>query len=125
MRNAFYALAIAFVIFFAEVDVAQLLAAPPIDRDLPYGCLIVAAEFQADYGLRQHGVWSRIIGVTWQGRGVGHVLCVYSLRNGDLWAYDSRDSSVSLQTRDRNLSSVLKALRKFHDRRIYSARWID
>lgn len=125
MRTAFYTLATAFVVMWAEVSLAPLLLAQSRVIPMPKNCLVAAAVFQADYELGKHKIWSRIVRVAWNPRGDGHAFCVYSLRNGEVWTYDSVHGSMPLNTTSRDLRSIYEALSARYGHRLYSAQWLD
>lgn len=92
-------------------------ASPPLRPRITFadnGCLVAAVQMEAEVtsraGLNSHGVWTRLVRVTYVGTPTGHAYCVFSLRNGKLWAYDAKKGSVQLATEKRDLSSVIKAL---------------
>jgi hypothetical protein len=74
-----------------------------------------------------HVEWARIVSVTkiyWFRKPVGHALCVYQLRNGDLWVYDINEGSRPLGTRSHDLKDIAVRLHAldFHD---HFVRWLD
>lgn len=99
------------------------------------GCVVEAVEFQgaAVAYRRLCGItWTRLVRVDywkipwhlipWEHS--GHAMCVFRLKNGDIWAYDTLNGSRSLGTRKKDITSIAKAIHK-NDRRCWGAEFID
>lgn len=123
-RYLAYCIAILYAVF-AGWEVKRTVV---LDQ-LPNGCLVNALEFEcavtAEQGL-SHVTWARLVRVSlrdgWHLR--GHAMCVYSLRNGDLWVYDILSGSQKLDTREHDRRSVADSLHRLN-RRIYFLQFID
>lgn len=85
-------------------------------RILPNGCLIAAFEFErvAQKDLSKI-TWARLVGINyWEWKTPhfnGHALCVYALRNDDIYVYDILNGSRKLPTKQRDIHSIAKAIR--------------
>ena len=87
--------------------------------DVKNGCLIAAVEYESALLARdglQRCTWARIVRVKITGamwwKDEGHAVCVFALRNGDVWAYDILNGSTSLHTRKRDLATISTQLRQ-------------
>lgn len=107
-------------------------SAPPVGVPgiPPNSCLIFANEFENAVTAKRimnHAPWARIVRVTiirWFHKPEGHALCVYALRNGDVWVYDINHGSVPLGTRSHDLKDVAARLHAL-DCHNHFARWLD
>lgn len=103
---------------------------PPLLDILPNSCLVYANEYENAVLATEvmgHVSWARIVGVTrlqWFRKPVGHALCVFALRNGDVWVYDVLAGSRPLGTRSHELKDIAARLHAM-DHANHFAQWLD
>jgi hypothetical protein len=114
----------------ANLIAASTVRAAPDQRVQPLekGCAIYAYDFECRAAriLGIHDIWVRLIAFKWiDGKETrGHALCVFALKNGDLWGYDHTKGSFSLNTQDKSEEGIQKAIAKWLPT-VYDLHFID
>lgn len=92
---------------------------------LPNGCLVAAFEFECAVTARnelQRVTWAKLVLVHYFR--VGHAFCVYRLRNGDIYSYDTLHGSMKLETHSCDIKSIVASL-KANDHWILNGHFAD
>jgi hypothetical protein len=84
---------------------------------LENGCTVYAYDFEIKAAriLQDDNIWVHLISFKWTEGKIqkGHVMCIYALKNGDLWGYDHTRGSFKLGTQDGTTEGIRTALSKW------------
>lgn len=103
---------LAFIGAFLITFSASVTRAQTVDV-FPNGCVIACLEFQVSLSLTRHGIWNRMVKVSFDNQKSGHALVVFALQDGSLMVYDVNGSggSIKLGISQRDISSISIALK--------------
>jgi hypothetical protein len=84
---------------------------------LENGCMVYAYDFEIKAAriLQDDNIWAHLIAFKWTEDKTqkAHAMCIYALKNGDLWVYDHTRGSFKLGTQDRTTEGIRTALSKW------------